>query len=452
MQMSTFEKFNLPKSVQKAIDELGFVTPTPIQEKSFSVIMSGRDMMGIAQTGTGKTFAYLLPLLKLYKFTPTNTPKIVVLVPTRELVVQVVEEIEKLTKYMSVKTLGIFGGVNINTQKKAVYEGVDILVGTPGRTMDLALDAVIRFDETQKLVIDEFDEMLNLGFRTQLTALLAMMKTKRQNILFSATMTDEVDAVLNDFFDFPEEVTLAASGTPLENITQITYNVPNFNTKVNLLKHLLETNESMERVLVFVNNKKISDMLHTRIEENFEGQFGVIHSNKSQNYRLSTMAEFQEGNLRGLITTDIMARGLDISNISHVINFELPEFPELYMHRIGRTGRADATGTAISFITPREEEFKVEVEVLMNQELEIAEFPEEVEISSKLIEPEKDKQPIKFLMKKVKLDGDGAFHDKAKKNKKVNLGGPSKTKKKTHGSVNRNMLKTRDKKRKDKDK
>jgi len=408
--------------------------------------------MGIAQTGTGKTFAYLLPLLKLYKFTPTNTPKIVILVPTRELVVQVVDEIEKLTKYMSVKTLGIFGGVNINTQKKAVYEGVDILVGTPGRMMDLALDAVVRFDETQKLVIDEFDEMLNLGFRTQLTALLAMMKTKRQNILFSATMTDEVDAVLNDFFDFPEEVTLAASGTPLENITQITYNVPNFNTKVNLLKHLLETSENMERVLVFVNNKKISDMLHTRIEEHFEGQFGVIHSNKSQNYRLSTMAEFQEGNLRGLITTDIMARGLDISNISHVINFELPEFPELYMHRIGRTGRADATGTAISFITPREEEFKVEVEVLMNQELEIAEFPEEVEISAKLIEPEKDKQPIKFLMKKVKLDGDGAFHDKAKKNKKVNLGGPSKTKKKTHGSVNRNMLKTRDKKRKDKDK
>nr|WP_315240303.1 DEAD/DEAH box helicase [uncultured Flavobacterium sp.] len=450
--MSTFEKFNLPKSVQKAIDELGFVTPTPIQEKSFAVIMSGRDMMGIAQTGTGKTFAYLLPLLKLYKFTNTNTPKIVILVPTRELVVQVVEEVEKLTKYMSVKTLGIFGGVNINTQKKAVYEGVDILVGTPGRTMDLALDAVIRFDETQKLVIDEFDEMLNLGFRTQLTALLAMMKTKRQNILFSATMTDEVDAVLNDFFDFPEEVTLAASGTPLEKITQITYNVPNFNTKVNLLKHLLETDESMNRVLVFVNNKKISDMLHTRIEEDFEGQFGVIHSNKSQNYRLSTMAEFQEGNLRGLITTDIMARGLDISDITHVINFELPEEPELYMHRIGRTGRADATGTAISFVAPREEEFKIETELLMNQELEITDFPEEVEISTKLIEPEKDKQPIKFLMKKVKLDGDGAFHEKSKKNKKVNLGGPSKTKKKTHGSVNRNMLKTRDKKRKDKDK
>ncbi|WP_291123515.1 DEAD/DEAH box helicase [Flavobacterium sp. UBA6046] len=448
--MTTFEQFNLPKSVQKAIDELGFVTPTPIQEKSFSVIMSGRDMMGIAQTGTGKTFAYLLPLLKLYKFTPTHTPKIVILVPTRELVVQVVEEVEKLTKYMSVRTLGVFGGVNINTQKKAVFEGIDILVGTPGRTMDLALDNYIRFDETQKLVIDEFDEMLNLGFRTQLTSLLAMMKTKRQNILFSATMTDEVDAVLNDFFDYPEEVTLSASGTPLENITQITYNVPNFNTKVNLLKHLLQNDESMSRVLVFVNNKRISDMLHERIEEDFDGQFGVIHSNKSQNYRLSTMASFQEGNLRGLITTDIMARGLDISNITHVINFEVPEFPELYMHRIGRTGRADATGTAISFITPREEDFKIGVELLMNMELEIQDFPVEVEISSKLIEPEKDRQPIKFLMKKAKLEGDGAFHEKDKKNKKVNLGGPGVTKKKTHGSVNRNMLKNQAKKRKDK--
>ncbi len=448
--MSTFEQFNLPKSVQKAIDELGFTTPTPIQEKSFAVIMSGRDMMGIAQTGTGKTFAYLLPLLKLYKFTPTHTPKIVILVPTRELVVQVVEEVEKLTQYMSVRTLGIYGGVNINTQKTSVYHGIDILVGTPGRTMDLALDNVIRFDETSKLVIDEFDEMLNLGFRTQLTSILAMMKPKRQNILFSATMTDEVDAVLNDFFDFPEEVSLAASGTPLENITQWAYAVPNFNTKINLLKQLLEENEDMSRVLIFVNNKKISDMLHESIDEAFEGQFGVIHSNKSQNYRLNTMATFQEGNLRGIITTDIMARGLDISDITHVINFEMPEMPELYMHRIGRTGRADATGTAISFYTPREIEFKLEAEVLMNTEIPNIPFPENVEISLKLIGPEKDKQPIKFLLKNKKLEGEGAFHDKAKKNKKVNLGGPSKTKKKTSGSVNRNMLKTRDKKRKDK--
>lgn len=448
--MSTFESFSLPKSVQKALDELGFTTPTPIQQKSFPVILSGRDMMGIAQTGTGKTLAYLLPLLKLYKFTSTHTPKIVILVPTRELVVQVVEEVEKLTKYMSVRALGIYGGVNINTQKTSVYQGIDILVGTPGRVMDLALDNVLRFDETSKLVIDEFDEMLNLGFRSQLTSILAMMKPKRQNILFSATMTDEVDALLNDYFDFPQEVSLAASGTPLENIAQKIYAVPNFHTKVNLLKNLLQTDAAMSRVLIFVNNKKIADLLHEQLETDFEGEFGVIHSNKSQNYRLNTMATFQEGHLRGIITTDIMARGLDISDITHVVNFEMPEFPELYMHRIGRTGRADANGTAVSFYSPREEEAKLEAEVLMNLEIETVAIPENVPISTQLIGPEKERQPVKFLLKKPKLDGQGAFHEKAKKNQKVNLGGPSKTKKKTSGSVNRNMLKSRDKKRKDK--
>lgn len=448
--MANFEQFNLPKSLQKAIDDLNFTTPTPIQEKSFSVVMSGRDMMGIAQTGTGKTFAYLLPLLKQYKFVNTYNPRIMILVPTRELVVQVVEEVEKLTKYMSVRTLGIYGGVNINTQKTQVYQGIDILVGTPGRIMDLALDGVLGLQEVTKLVIDEFDEMLNLGFRPQLTSILAMLKTKRQNILFSATMTDEVDEILNDYFDFPEEVTLAASGTPLEKIEQLSYHIPNFNTKVNLLKHLLNTDQSLERLLVFVNNKKIADMLFDKIDADFPGQFGVIHSNKSQNYRLLTMQDFQNGILRGLITTDVMARGLDISNITHVINFEMAEIPEQYIHRIGRTGRADASGIAISFIAPREEDIKIEAEMLMEMEIKILETPSEVEISTQLIGPEKEKQKIKFLTKKPKLSENSGFHEKSEKNKKVNLGGPSKTKKKTGTSVNRNILKNRAAKKKKK--
>ena len=201
--MSTFEQFNLPKSLQKAVDLIGLTNPTPIQIKSFPVILSGRDVMGIAQTGTGKTFAYLLPILKQWKFQDTETPRVVIIVPTRELVVQVAEEVQKLTQFMSVRTIGVFGGVNINTQKKAVYEGVDILVGTPGRIMDLALDGVIRFDALQKLIIDEFDEILNQGFRFQVTSILSMLKNKRQNILFSATMTDEVDEMLDEYFDFP---------------------------------------------------------------------------------------------------------------------------------------------------------------------------------------------------------------------------------------------------------
>ncbi|MBA4154567.1 DEAD/DEAH box helicase [Flavobacterium sp.] len=447
--MSTFLDFDLPKSLQKALDEMGFSTPTPIQIKSMPVILSGRDMMGIAQTGTGKTFAYLLPILKQWKFQNTHTPRVLILVPTRELVVQVAEEVVKLTKYMSVRTLGVYGGVNINTQKTAVYQGVDILVGTPGRVMDLALDNVIRFDEIQKLIIDEFDEMLNLGFRFQVTSVLTMLKTKRQNILFSATMTDEVDDMLDEYFDFPIEVSLAPSGTPLEQISQLGYKVPNFLTKINLLKELLHTDESMSRLLIFINNKKTADLVAASLEEDFPDQFGLIHSNKSQNYRLNTMASFQAGEIRGIVTTDVMARGLDISDITHVVNMEFPEVPEQYVHRIGRTGRADKTGTALSFVSPREEEIQIEAEILMEKEIQFLALPN-IEIEEKILEFEKEKRKMKVLLKRPKKEGGEAFHDKKDKNKKVNLGGPGKRTPRKTESRNRGVEKKRDAKRKKK--
>ena len=447
--MSTFLDFDLPKSLQKALDEMGFSTPTSIQIKSMPVILSGRDMMGIAQTGTGKTFAYLLPILKHWKFQNTHTPRVLILVPTRELVVQVAEEVVKLTQYMSVRTLGVYGGVNINTQKTAVYQGVDILVGTPGRVMDLALDNVIRFDEIQKLVIDEFDEMLNLGFRFQVTSILTMLKSKRQNILFSATMTDEVDDMLDEYFDFPVEVSLAPSGTPLEKITQIGYKVPNFLTKLNLIKELLHSDESMTRLLIFINNKKTADLVSLALEEEFPDQFGLIHSNKSQNYRLNTMASFQAGEIRGIVTTDVMARGLDISDITHVINMEFPEVPEQYIHRIGRTGRADKTGVAVSFISPREEEIQIEAEILMEKEIEFLPLPN-IEIEEKVLEFEKEKKKMKMLLKRPKKEGGEAFHEKKDKNKKVNLGGPGKRTPRKTESRNRGVERKRDEKKKKK--
>jgi len=447
--MKTFEDFDLPKSLHKAVEELGFTNPTPIQEKAFPVILSGRDMMGIAQTGTGKTFAYLLPILKQWKFQKTDSPRVLILVPTRELVVQVVEEVQKLTTYMSVRTLGIYGGVNINTQRKDLALGVDILVGTPGRVMDLSLDGVLRFDVLQKLVIDEFDEILNLGFRVQLTSILSMIRSKRQNILFSATMTEDVDALLDEFFEFPEEVSLAPSGTPLEKIKQEVFHVPNFLTKINLLKHLLETDTTTERVLLFVNNKRIVEVAFDALEEAFPGQFGVIHSNKTQNYRLQTMASFQNGDLRGLITTDVMARGLDISDITHVFNLQFPEVPEQYIHRIGRTGRADKEGVAISFVAPYEEEKQLAVEELMNQEIEFIPFPEQVIIEEKKLEFEKDKKRFKTIGKKINVEEKGAaFHEKKDKNKKVNLGGPGKTKPRKTAPRNRAVEAKRDAKKK----
>lgn len=448
--MATFEQFNLPKSLQKALDELGFRQPTPIQEKSFNVILSGKDVIGIAQTGTGKTFAYLLPLLKQWKFQPTDAPRVVILVPTRELVVQVVEEVEKLTQYMSIRVLGIYGGVNINTQRKAVYDGVDILVGTPGRTMDLALDNVLQFDCLQKLVIDEFDEILNLGFRTQLTAILAMMKEKRQNILFSATMTEEVDEILDDYFNFPEEVSLAPSGTPLEKIKQQAYATPNFLTKLNIVKNLLTNDATTSRVLFFVNNKRLADFVLEHLEEDFPEQFGVIHSNKTQNYRLNTMQLFQDGELRGLVTTDVMARGLDITDITHVFNLQLPEIPEQYIHRIGRTGRADKEGCAVSFISPKEEEMQLEIEELMDFEIPMLEIPAEVKIAEQRLEFEKDRVKMKTNKRKIDTERGEAFHEKKDKNKKVNLGGPGKRTPRKSAPRNRAVERKRNEKRKKK--
>lgn len=445
--MSGFERFDLPKSLQKAIDEMGFQEPTPIQVKAMPVILSGRDVMGIAQTGTGKTLAYLLPVLKQWKFKETDAPRVLIIVPTRELVVQVAEEVEKLTSYMSVRTLAIYGGTNINTQKSALLQGVDIVVGTPGRIMDLALDNNLRLDQLQKLIIDEFDEILNLGFRAQMTSIFSMMKDKRQNILFSATMTDDVDELLEEYFDFPEEVSLAPSGTPLENIEQKGYHVPNFNTKLNLLQHLLVVDNEMSRVLIFVNNKKTADLVFEFLELHYPGEFGVLHSNKTQNYRLNAMATFQTGDYRGLVTTDIMARGLDITDITHVINMEFPEIQEQYIHRIGRTGRAEKDGIAISFIGPKEEEIMIETEMMMNHEIQMEPLPD-IEISDKLLEFEKDHKKIKTLLKRPKLDGGGAFHEKKSKNQKVNLGGPGKRTPRKTEPRNRGAQKAKSKKNK----
>ncbi|WP_407405236.1 DEAD/DEAH box helicase [Chryseobacterium sp.] len=428
MEKLTFADFDLPVKVLDVLADLDLFEPTPIQIKSIGPILSGRDVMGIAQTGTGKTLAYLLPVLKTWKYNKNGNPTVVVLVPTRELVVQVTEIVEKLTENLSARVIGIYGGKNINTQKLLFKDGCDILVGTPGRIMDLAIDNAISLREVQKLVIDEFDEMLNLGFRPQLTHIFEMMRDKRQNILFSATMTDAVDEMLDQYFAGPIEISLAKSGTPLEKIEQTAYKVENFNTKINLLAYLLKNNEDMSKVLIFNNNKKNADLLLSKIEEIFPGQFDVIHSNKSQNYRLKAMKNFENEVLRGLITTDIMARGLDISNITHVINFETPEVEEQYIHRIGRTGRADKDGKAITFVSKKEETLALDIELLMDKELKYIDFPEEVTINPKKIASEEDEIVMKNPAYVKIYEGGGAFHEKKDKNKKENWGGPSKRK------------------------
>ena len=338
--MSSFEDLNLSKQLLAAVVELGFESPTPIQAEAYSVVLSGKDLVGIAQTGTGKTFAYVLPLLRDLKFSKDIPPKVLILVPTRELVVQVVQQIQSLTKYLNVRVLGVFGGVNINTQRQNLAEGTDILVATPGRLYDLAVNGALLLRNVKKLVIDEVDIMLDEGFRFQLTNIFDLLPKSRQNIMFSATMTEEIDSLIEDFFKAPAKISIALSGTPLENISQTAYPVLNFNTKINLLKLFLADKDEYKKVLVFVSTKSFADRLFTSLEEDLGSECDVIHSNKTQNFRLKTVQHFEKGKSRILIATDLMARGLDFEKITHVINFDTPSFPENYMHRIGRTGRA----------------------------------------------------------------------------------------------------------------
>jgi len=424
----TFHDLKLSKQLVYAMDDLGFETPTPIQSETYPVICSGKDVVGVAQTGTGKTLAYMLPILQNLKYSEQKSPRVLVLVPTRELVLQVVKQTEEFSKYVTIRTLGVYGGTNINTQKAAIKKGVDIIVATPGRLYDLVLNRALSLKAIGRLVIDEVDVMLDLGFRFQITNIFELLPDRKQNIMFSATMTDEIDTLIDGFFTIPTKISIAVSGTRLENISQTSYPVQNFYTKVNLLKHILKQKDEFTKVLVFVSTKKNADRVFEEMEEKFSKEMCIIHSNKSQNYRIRSIREFDEGKNRILIATDVMARGLDLDKISHVINFDTPDYPENYMHRIGRTGRAEQEGKTILFFTEKEKEYKTAIENLMNYEIPVEEFPEKVRISTELIPEERPKE----VKNHIKLSGtkikNPAFHEKSEKNLKVNQGGSYKRK------------------------
>ena len=388
--MNTFDDLKLKKQLKNAISDLGIKKLTAIQKESYSSILSGTDFVAIAQTGTGKPFAYLLPILQELKYSEQQHPRVLILAPTRELVIQIVKEIEKLSIYISVRVAGVYGGTsNIKTQKKAVNNGIDIIVGTPRRLYDLVLANVLRLKSIKKLIIDEVDIMLDFGYKTQLNNIFEHIPTKRQNILFSATMTTYVDKLIDDFLVNPTKKTISISGTPLDNIIQESYAVPNFYTKVNLLNKLLTDKEVFSKVLIFVATKKNGDRLSELL--NFESEMSVIHSSKEQNNRTKSIEKFENGTNRILIATDVISRGIDIKEISTVISFDTPFYPENYIHRIGRTGRAQQEGKAILLFNEKESVLKDEIESLMNYKIPIIELPSQVEISKQLTPEEKEK-------------------------------------------------------------
>ena len=426
----TFKDLHLTNALWNALDDAGLEVPTPIQYQSFPVIMSGRDVHGIAQTGTGKTIAFLLPLFRLLNFSKSRNPQVMVIVPTRELVVQVANTAQQISKYMTMETKGVFGGTNLRTQAAELAEGCDVIVGTPGRLLDLMYHGVLNTKSIRKLVIDEVDEMLALGFRSQLEHILELLPEKRQNLLFSATITDEVENVLDEYFQQPVRVEAAPPGTPVEKIRQCVYRVPNYNTKINLLRWLLENHADMSRVLLFVSTKALADELFSSLSETLAGQVGVIHSNKDQNYRFQSVRNFQEGKTRILIATDIIARGIDIADVSHVINFDLPEVPQYYIHRIGRTGRADKEGIAISLVSDHDAGQLQEIEEMMQYQISVLPHPEAVPVSTVLTEAEMPRVQMKNVLGKTPVlrENQTAFHEKKTKNKKTTQKVPHKEK------------------------
>ncbi|MBP5365121.1 MAG: DEAD/DEAH box helicase [Bacteroidales bacterium] len=416
-----FEEMKISKALSRALAAMHLVEPTVIQQRAFPAVMSGRDVLGIAQTGTGKTIGYLLPCLNQWKFTAGNPPQILVLVPTRELVVQVVEVARQLAEGTSVKCVGVFGGVGMVPQAEAVRAGADVLVGTPGRLLDLILDGHVSLRTVKKLVVDEVDEMLDQGFRTQLGRLFDLLPRKRQNLLFSATMTAEIESLIDTYFNSPVKIEAAPTGTPLENIRQYKFEVPNFNTKINLLRLILTDETVFTRVLVFVGSIALADKVFELVAPAFDNQIDYIHSKRTQSQRFGAVRNFAEGKLRILIATDVVARGIDVADVSHVINFDLPDEPEQYIHRIGRTGRADKEGVSFAFCSPLEQEKLAEIEALMGKEITTVGLPAELEISDRLTDFELPTYRMRNTLVETDATPGGAFHEKSEKNKKVNV-------------------------------
>lgn len=427
--MQSFDSLDLNKFLRNAVTDLGYNHLTEIQEAAYSVIRSGKDVVGISQTGTGKTFAYLLPLLNDLKYSNQLHPRILILVPTRELVAQVVEQIEILSKYINLRVIGVFGEANIRTQQADLAQGQDIVVATPGRLYDLIINRGLQPRDINKVVIDEVDVMLDLGFRTQLNNIFELLPGRRQHIMFSATMTEEVEVLIDDYFAEPEKISIAVSGTPLDNIDQACYPVKNFNTKTKLVSHLLRDKDEYKKVLIFIASKKLADRLFNDLEMEFGSDITIIHSNKSQNYRLRSVDEFESGERRILLATDVIARGIDFEQVTHVINFDVPLYPENYMHRIGRTGRAKEKGSAILLFTESEEGYKVQIESLMRQKISQIDFPDDVEIVNALIPEEKPAVAHSNFNRKTKVKPRVIENEQKKeKNQKINLGGSYKRK------------------------
>lgn len=409
-----FEEFNLNRQILNAVADAGFTEATPIQEKAIAPVLSGQDIFGIAETGTGKTAAYVLPILMQLKYAQGDAARALILAPTRELAMQIAEHVKMFSTYTDLRSVVVFGGIGPKTQIEQIKAGVDIIIATPGRFLDIYLAGHINTQYLKFLVLDEADKMMDMGFIGSIHRILEIVPRRRQNLLFSATMSSLVQKIAGDFLKNPTIIEVGEQATPASTVTQVLYEVPNFKTKINLLQHLMKNDEEFKRLIIFCKTKTVADNIFSFISRRFgEEAVRVIHANKGQNTRINSINAFKEGNIRVLVATDVASRGIDVTEVSHVINFDVPIIIEDYVHRIGRTGRAYAKGDALTFCSPAEKYYIQKIEKLIRQQIPVVPLPAEVFVEET---PYEEKQAIARAIddQKRKDDPDfkGAFHEK----------------------------------------
>jgi len=415
---SAWQDYKLNKQMLQGIADLGFESPTEIQKKCFSLIQGGQQLIGIAQTGTGKTAAYLIPLLQKINYAQNVGPRALILVPTKELTKQVADTAIQLAAHTDIRIVSLFGGVGIKAQSEQLEQGADIIVATPGRLIELYQEKRLTAKNIRTLVIDEVDRMMDMGFIHQLRRILDILPSKRQNLLFSATFPERVEKLSEEFLEFPHKVEVTPQATVARQVSQVYYEVPNFKTKINFLEKLLSDKEHFTRVIIFTRTKETANNIFKFVERRNFGPVRVIHSNKGQNTRMNALTDFGKGGVRVLVATDVSARGIDISKVSHVINFDVPTRHDDYVHRIGRTGRASEVGHAITMATEPELFHIAKIEKLIREKIPLKKLPssvtieetpfEEAQMMAKAMDNQRRRQDPNFK---------GAFHEK-KRNKK----------------------------------
>ncbi len=415
-----FTDLNLNKPLWNALEDLGFEHATGIQHKVFSTAMSGKDLCGIAQTGTGKTLAYLLPLLRMWAYAKDKLPQYLILVPTVEMVQQVAAVARDLAKYISFDVIEIHGGINPKIFIKTLEGGSDLIVATPGRCLDLLQMGSLKAKNIKKVVLDEYDLMLDLGFKPQIEQIFSKLPPKRQHLLFSATYAEDISEWSDEYFIEPRIIEDLPETVPA-GLKQISYFLPNFLSKINLLDLLLVNDERIEKTLIFASAKDVADLILEKLTARGIENIDIIHGNKSFNRRKESIDNFKNGTSKILIASDIASRGLDIKDITHVINIDVPWPAEDYIHRVGRTARNGQSGTAISMISYSEKEKWEELLSILEVSVENLEIPEFLELSDEILPFEIPNTKLKNTYKTSIVESGPAFHTKIAKNQKVNV-------------------------------